>query len=447
MTKITFMGAGSTIFAKNIIGDAMLTDCLRDSNIALYDIDAERLHESKLMLENLNKNINDERAVITTHLGIKQRKAALKDADFVINAIQVGGYEPSTVADFEIPKKYGLRQTIGDTIGIGGIFRALRTIPVLEGFANDMKAVCPRAWFLNYTNPMSILTGFLIRKCGIKAVGLCHSVQVCAEHLLRELGLWEKYNPVTWKIAGINHMAWLLEIAKDGRSIYPEVRKAAEKLNRAARKKEAEKHNDMVRFEIMKHFGYYNTESSEHTAEYHPYFIKKLYPELIEEFNIPLDEYLRRCQNQIAGWHRQRDEIVHNKQLTHTRTLEYGSYIMEAMLTDKPIEIGGNVLNNGLISNLPPEACVEVPCLVNRNGVQGCAVGELPPQCAALNMTHINVHNLVIEAAMAKSRSLVYQAAMLDPHTRSELTLDEIKSMCDDLFEVHIRDGVMLEYK
>ncbi|MBR4370442.1 MAG: alpha-glucosidase/alpha-galactosidase, partial [Victivallales bacterium] len=194
MTKITFMGAGSTIFAKNIIGDAMLTDCLRDSNIALYDIDAERLHESKLMLENLNKNINDERAVITTHLGIKQRKAALKDADFVINAIQVGGYEPSTVADFEIPKKYGLRQTIGDTIGIGGIFRALRTIPVLEGFANDMKAVCPRAWFLNYTNPMSILTGFLIRKCGIKTVGLCHSVQVCAEHLLRELGLWEKYN-------------------------------------------------------------------------------------------------------------------------------------------------------------------------------------------------------------------------------------------------------------
>ena len=390
MTKITFMGAGSTIFAKNIIGDAMLTDCLRDSNIALYDIDAERLHESKLMLENLNKNINDERAVITTHLGIKQRKAALKDADFVINAIQVGGYEPSTVADFEIPKKYGLRQTIGDTIGIGGIFRALRTIPVLEGFANDMKAVCPRAWFLNYTNPMSILTGFLIRKCGIKTVGLCHSVQVCAEHLLRELGLWEKYNPVTWKIAGINHMAWLLEIAKDGRSIYPE---------------------------------------------------------LIEELNIPLDEYLRRCQNQIAGWHRQRDEIVHNKQLTHTRTLEYGSYIMEAMITDKPIEIGGNVLNNGLISNLPPEACVEVPCLVNRNGVQGCAVGELPPQCAALNMTHINVHNLVIEAAMAKSRSLVYQAAMLDPHTRSELTLDEIKSMCDDLFEAHVRDGVMLEYK
>ncbi|NLG13415.1 MAG: alpha-glucosidase/alpha-galactosidase [Lentisphaerae bacterium] len=447
MTKITFMGAGSTVFAKNILGDSMLTDCLKDSTIALYDINAERLHESHMMLENLNNNINGGRAKITTHLNVKQRRAALKDADFVINAIQVGGYEPSTVADFEIPKKYGLRQTIGDTLGIGGIFRALRTIPVMEGFANDMKAVCPNAWFLNYTNPMSILTGFLIRKCDIKAVGLCHSVQVCAEHLLRSLNLWDKYNPVTWKVAGINHMAWLLDISKDGKSIYPEVRKAAERINRGARKKDGEKHGDMVRFEMMKHFGYYNTESSEHTAEYHPYFIKKQYPELIEEFNIPLDEYPRRCQNQIAGWLRQREEIVNNKKLTHNRTHEYGSYIMESILTDKAIEIGGNVINNGLISNLPADACVEVPCLVNRNGVQGCAVGELPPQCAALNMTHINVHTLTIEAAMARSRSLVYQAAMLDPHTRSELTLDEIRAMCDELFEAHVKDGMMPEYK
>ena len=447
MTKITFMGAGSTVFAKNIIGDCFLTDCLHDCNVALYDIDPERLHESKLMLENLNANINDNRATITTHLGAKQRKAALKDADFVINAIQVGGYEPSTVADFEIPKKYGLRQTIGDTLGIGGIFRGLRTIHVLDGFANDIKAACPNAWFLNYTNPMSIVTGYLQRICGIKAVGLCHSVQVCASNLLKELDIYDKYWPVKWRIAGINHMAWLLEIEKDGKSLYPEIRKLAERKNRAARKPDGEKHNDMVRFEILKHFGYYNTESSEHTAEYHPYFIKANREDLIQEFNIPLDEYPRRCQNQIAAWYRQRNDIVHNAKLTHTRTHEYGSHIIEAMLTDVPIEIGGNVINNGLISNLPPEACVEVPCLVNRNGVQGCQVGALPPQLAALNMTHINVHFLTIEAAIHKSRSLAYQAAMLDPHTRSELTLDKIREMCDDLFDAHIRDGILPEYK
>ena len=440
--KLTFMGAGSTVFAKNVLGDVMLTDNMHDFEIALYDIDAQRLEESFILIDAINRKLNEGRATVEKYLGVAQRKDALRNADFIVNAIQVGLYDPCTIIDFEIPKKYGLRQTIGDTLGIGGIMRGLRTIQVLKGFARDMEEVCPNALFLNYTNPMAIVTGFMQRYSKIRTVGLCHSVQACTYCLLTELGMEDKLDGRIETIAGINHMGWLLDIRdKFGNDLYPEIRRRALEKNRT------EKHNDMVRFEIMKHFGYYNTESSEHTAEYHPYFIKKLYPELIEEFNIPLDEYLRRCQNQIAGWHRQRDEIVHNKQLTHTRTLEYGSYIMEAMITDKPIEIGGNVLNNGLISNLPAEACVEVPCLVNRNGVQGCAVGELPPQCAALNMTHINVHNLVIEAAMAKSRSLVYQAAMLDPHTRSELTLDEIKAMCDDLFEAHIRDGVMLEYK
>lgn len=447
MTKITFMGAGSTVFAKNIIGDCLLTDSLRDAQFALYDIDAERLKESKMMLDNLNANINGNRASINTYLGLRNRRAALRGADFVINAIQVGGYEPSTVVDFEIPKRYGLEQTIADTLGIGGIFRALRTIPVLEGFANDMRAVCPNAWMLNYTNPMSILTGYLLRHCGIKVVGLCHSVQVCASHLLKSLDLWEKYQPVTWRVAGINHMAWLLDISKDGKDLYPEIKKAAEKKNRNARKKDGVKHNDMVRYEIMRNFGYYNTESSEHTAEYHPYFIKRQYPELIQEFNIPLDEYPRRCINQIAGWRKQRDEIVHNKKLSHQRTHEYGSYIMESIVCDKPYEIGGNVLNNGLISNLPAEAVVEVPCLVNRNGVQGCHVGALPLQCAALNMTHVNVHLLTIEAAVTRSRDLVYQAAMLDPHTRAELSLDDIRHLCDDLIEAHDRDGMLPEYK
>ncbi|MFA4944123.1 MAG: alpha-glucosidase/alpha-galactosidase [Lentisphaeria bacterium] len=447
MAKITFMGAGSTVFAKNIIGDCLLTDCLRDAQIALYDIDRARLEESKLMLDALNANINQDRATITAHHGPKNRRAALKGADFVVDAIQVGGYQPSTVVDFEIPKKYGLRQTIADTLGIGGIFRALRTIPVLQEFAADMQAVCPDAWFLNYTNPMSALTGYLLRHGGIKAVGLCHSVQCCAEHLLEQLGMKEKSWPARWKIAGINHMAWLLEITKDGKDLYPEIKRRAAALNTAARKPGAKKHGDMVRFEMMKQFGYYNTESSEHTAEYHPYFIKATHPELVAEFNIPLDEYPRRCVAQIEGWKKQREGLVRNKKLTHTRTHEYGSYIMEAMVTDKPYEIGGNVLNQGLIPNLPPEACVEVPCLVNRNGVQGCHVGPLPPQLAALNLSHIVVHELTLQAAVTKRKEAIYHAAMLDPHTRAELSLDQIRALCDELVAAHTKDGMLAGYK
>ena len=440
MTKITFMGAGSTIFAKNIIGDAMLTDCLRDSNIALYDIDAERLHESKLMLENLNKNINDERAVITTHLGIKQRKAALKDADFVINAIQVGGYEPSTVADFEIPKKYGLRQTIGDTIGIGGIFRALRTIPVLEGFANDMKAVCPRAWFLNYTNPMSILTGFLIRKCGIKTVGLCHSVQACVGSLLKTLGIEKDYDMTKFKtrIAGINHQAWLLELIYDGKDIYPEIKKLAfEKLDAWRKAPKAEKSANMVRLEVMRKFGYYVTESSEHSAEYMPYWIKRNYPELIDEYNIPLDASPDRCRAIVANWNKQYKDICENPVLTHKKSNEFGCGIMEAIVTDKPYTIAGNVLNHGFIENLPAEAVVEVPCLVNRNGVQGTYFGRLPTQCAAINQTNINTQLLTIEAIVTRSKEKIYQAALLDPHTSAELSPDDIIRLVDEMIAAH----------
>ena len=438
MAKITFMGAGSSVFAKNVLGDSMTTDSLRDSHIALYDIDRARLNESKMMLDAVNRNANNGRAKITTHLGTANRKEALKGADFVVDAIQVGGYKPSTVIDFEIPKKYGLRQTIADTLGIGGIFRALRTIPVLKSFSDDIEEVCPDAWFLNYTNPMSMLSGYMQRYTGVKTVGLCHSVQVCAPHLLKNLGIEYKEGKTKWKVAGINHMAWLLEIKdENGRDLYPEIKKRAEAMNKAARKKGAKKHGDMVRFEIMKHFGYYNAESSEHTAEYHPYFIKSQFPELINEFNIPLDEYPRRCVNQIAGWEKQRVELLGDKALSHVRSHEYASRIMDAIVTDVPAEIGGNVINNGLIPNLPANACVEVPCMVNRNGVQGCFVGELPEQLAALNRTHINVHLLAIEAAVTLKKDKIYQAAMMDPHTRAELTLDQIRSLCDDLIRAH----------
>ncbi len=437
MAKITFMGAGSTVFVRNILGDAMLTPALHDAHIALYDIDGERLNESKLMLDTLNANINQNRATITTHLGVENRRKALSGADYVINAIQVGGYEPSTVIDFEIPKKYGLRQTIGDTLGIGGIFRGLRTIPVMLDFARDMEKVCPDALMLNYTNPMAIVTGAMLHGTPIRTVGLCHSVQGCAHWLLVALGMRDDVKKLQWKIAGINHQAWLLEITDGGKDLYPEIKRRAAEMNELARKKGAKKHWDMVRFAMMLQFGYFVTESSEHTAEYVPYFINSRHPEFIEEFNIPLDEYPRRCVGQIKGWERMRDQIVANKTLTHERSDEYGASIMEAMETDVPYGIGGNVLNTGLITNLPRKACVEVPCMVDRNGVQGCYVGDLPEQCAALNRTNINVQLLTIEAALTLQKDAIYHAAMLDPHTGSELTLDQIRSLCDDLIRAH----------
>lgn len=424
MGKITFLGAGSTVFAKNVLGDCMTVDALQDFEFALFDIDEERLNDSELMLKNLKKNLNSNVTIKSYH----DRKEALRDAKYVINAIQVGGYDPATITDFEVPKKYGLRQTIADTLGIGGLFRNLRTIPVMREFARDMKEVCPDAWFLNYTNPMAVLTAVMLNE-GIKTVGLCHSVQVCADHLLDFLDM-PKDN-VQWHIAGINHMAWLLEITRNGEDLYPEIK-------RRAKEKQKEKHHDMVRFELMDKFGYYVTESSEHNAEYHPYFIKKNYPELIDELNIPLDEYPRRCIAQIEGWKQMRDDLVNNEDLTHSRTNEYGSYIIEAMETDQPIKIGGNVLNTGgLISNLPEKAVVEVPCLVDASGIQPTYVGDLPEQLAALNRTNINTQLLTIEAAYTEKKEKIYQAALLDPHTVAELSMDDIIALCDDLIEAH----------
>lgn len=426
--KITFMGAGSTVFAKNVLGDAMLTPALRESEIALYDIDGERLEESWRMLQTINRNCNEGRAKLGKYLGIPKRKEALKGADFVVNAIQVGLYEPCTVTDFEVPKKYGLRQTIGDTLGIGGIFRALRTIPVMLDFARDMEQVCPDAWFLNYTNPMAMLTGAMLRATPIKTVGLCHSVQVCAGTLMSSLDM-DYDERVQWKIAGINHMGWLLEISRDGRDLYPEIKRRSKEMGAPEW--------DRVRHEIMHTFGYYVTESSEHSAEYLPYFIKDKYPDLIERYNIPLDEYPRRCVAQIEGWKHMRDTLVSDSTLEHQRTHEYASYIMEAIATNVPYKIGGNVLNRGLITNLPRNACVEVPCLVDAGGVTPCHVGDLPEQLAALNRTNVNVQLLTVEAALTRKKDLIYNAAMLDPHTSSELSLDDIRALCDDLIEAH----------
>ncbi len=436
MLKITFLGAGSTVFAKNVLGDVMLTESLREAEIALYDIDPSRLEESYLLISTLNKNINEGRATVKKYLGVENRKEALRGAKFVVNAIQVGGYEPCTVIDFEIPKKYGIEQTIGDTLGIGGIFRALRTIVVMRDFARDMEEVCPDALLLNYTNPMAMLTGYMLRHTGVNTIGLCHSVQVCSKSILGGLGMEDKLAGCREKIAGINHMAWLLEIRdKDGNDLYPEIRR------RAKEKNANEKHTNMVRYDYIDKLGYYCTESSEHNAEYNPFYIKPNRPDLIEKFNIPLDEYPRRCINQIARWEQQKKELLDGGNITHTKSHEYAARILNAVVTDTPERIGGNVINNGVIENLPREACVEVPCLVDNRGIHPTYIGRLPIQLAAMNMTNINPQLLTIEAAATGRMEHVYQAAMLDPHTGAVLSTDECVALCDELRAAHEAAG------
>ena len=434
--KITFMGAGSTVFSKNVLGDTMMCPAFHDMEIALYDIDESRLQESYLLISKMNESINESRATVKKYLGVENRKDALCGADFVVNAIQVGLYDPCTIIDFEIPKKYGLRQTIGDTLGIGGIFRALRTIHVLKDFARDIEEVCPKAWFLNYTNPMAMLTGYMLRYTRVKTIGLCHSVQCCSENLLNDLDMSDKLEGRHEKIAGINHMGWLLEIAdKDGRDLYPEIKK------RAKEKNAKEKHGDMVRYDYIEKLGYYCTESSEHNAEYNPFYLKPGRDDLIEKFNIPLDEYPRRCVDQIAGWQKQYEELMSGGKIEHTRSREYASHIMESIYTNTPYKIGGNVLNRGVISNLPYDACVEVPCLVDGEGIHPTYVGALPTQLAAMNSSNIYAQMLTIEAAATCDKQKIYQAAMMDPHTAAQLSTDEIVALCDELFEAHEKAG------
>ena len=430
--KITFMGAGSTVFARNVIGDCMCVDSLKDSTFALYDIDAERTEESRIILEAMRKSKGGY-GRIECYVGVENRKAALKDADFVINAIQVGGYDPCTIIDFEVPKKYGLRQTIADTLGIGGIMRALRTIPVMDDFAKDMSEVCPDALLMNYTNPMGMLTGYMLQHTPVNTIGLCHSVQVCSKSLLESLDMHDKIDGVRDVIAGINHMAWLLEIKdKNGNDLYPEIKS---KVDAYIEKPDA---NNKVRMDYIRNFGYYCSESSEHNAEYNPFYIKSKYPELIEKYNIPLDEYPRRCIDQIESWKKEYRELLESGVKEHTRSHEYASWIMQSIVENIPYQIGGNVLNKGhLISNFPENACVEVPCLVSGCGITPCHVGTLPLACAAMNMSNIAVQLLTIEAAKTQKKEYIYQAAMMDPHTASELDIDTIKKMVDELIEAH----------
>ncbi len=423
MAKITFVGAGSTVFARNLIGDILSYPELQASEICLFDIDADRLATSELVARRLVE-ANGAPATITA---TTDRREALTGANYVLTMIQVGGYKPSTVVDFEIPKKYGLRQTIADTLGIGGIMRGLRTIPVIFDICRDMEELCPDALLLNYVNPMAMLCWAVDRATSIKSVGLCHSVQGTAEQLAEDIGV--PIEEITYRSAGINHMAFYLTFERDGVDLYPEIRRVYD---------EGRQPNwNLVRYEVLKNFGYFVTESSEHFSEYVPWFIKRDRPDLVDNFNIPLDEYPRRCEKQIAGWASLRAEYESGKDIELKRTHEYAATIIRSMETGDPSVIYGNVGNHGLISNLPADCCVEVPILVDRNGIQPTKIGALPPHLAALMQTNINVQALTVEAALTGKREHIYYAAMLDPHTAAELDLTQIHSLVDDLLAAH----------
>ncbi|MBS1724080.1 MAG: alpha-glucosidase/alpha-galactosidase [Armatimonadetes bacterium] len=423
MPKIAFIGAGSTVFARNLMGDILSYPELADSHIALMDIDEERLRTSEMVGNKVRAALGASNKISAT----TDRREALQGADYVIIMIQVAGYKPGTVIDFEIPKKYGLRQTIADTLGIGGIFRALRTIPVLLDIAKDMEELCPDALMLNYTNPMAMLCWAMNRATSIKNVGLCHSVQGTAGELARDLGI--PAEEIDYRCAGINHMAFYLSFQHKGRDLYPDLQRVYREQRMPA--------TNRVRYEMLRWLGYFVTESSEHFSEYCPYFIRRDRPELIAQFNIPLDEYIRRCEVQIEGWERLRSEMLADAKIEVKRSSEYGSTIIHSCETGNPSVIYGNVDNQGLIDNLPQGCCVEVPCLVDRNGIQPTPVGALPPQLAAMIMTNVNVQSLTVEAVLTRKKDHVYQAAMMDPHTSQDLPLDSIRSLVDNLFEAH----------
>ena len=437
MTKITFIGAGSTVFMKNIVGDVLHKPALSGATIALMDIDGKRLEESALVARKMVASLGATARVET----YSNQRRALEGADFVIVAFQIGGYKPCTVTDFDVAKGYGLRQTIADTLGVGGIMRGLRTVPHLWKIAEDMAQVCPNALMLQYVNPMAINTWALsARYPALKQVGLCHSVQGTAAELARDLGI--PVQDLRYKAAGINHMAFYLNFEArnpDGsyRDLYPSLREGY----RAGRIPLESDWNarcpNLVRYEAMMHLGYFVTESSEHFAEYVPWFIKSDRPDLIEKFRIPLDEYPIRCEEQIARWSAQAEAYRAADKIEVKPSHEYAATIMNAVITDVPAVIYGNIANRGYIPQLPEGAAVEVPCLVDANGIQPTLVKGIPPQLIALMRTNLNVQELTVAALLNEDREHVYHAAMLDPHTAAELDLRQIRALVDDLIAAH----------
>jgi alpha-galactosidase len=435
------------------------------------DIDPERLRTTQVVAERTAQVLNANPTIEAT----LDRRIALEGADYAIAMFQVGGYKPGTVVDFEIPKKFGLRQTIADTLGIGGIFRALRTIPIFLEITKEMEQLCPDVTFLNYVNPMSMITWAINRASSIKTVGLCHSVQGTAEQLARDINV--PIDEINYVCAGINHMAFYLRFERKTTNgiedLYPKIHQVIEE--------DRVPNWNKVRYEMLKRLGYFVTESSEHFAEYTPYFIKHDRPDLIETFNVPIDEYIRRCEVQLAGWEFMQHKIDHptasneelrgmmeakaetNPYITPTfidqslaamedfvsgkikRSHEYGSGIIHSIETGERRVIYGNVMNNGLIDNLPMRCCVEVPILVDKNGLQPVKVGMLPPQLAGIIQTNVNVQSLTVEAALTGKREHIYHAAMLDPHTAAELDLSQIWELVGDMISAH--EGWLPEFR
>ena len=432
MTRIAFIGAGSTIFMKNIVGDVLHFPALEGATFALMDINEQRLEESALVARKLIAASGRDAQVETT----TDQRRALAGADFVVTAFQIGGYEPSTVIDFDIPKQYGLRQTIGDTLGVGGIMRGLRTVPHLWRVAADMAELCPDATMLQYVNPMAINTWALAERYPhVKQVGLCHSVQNTVEELAHDLDLPK--DEIRYRVAGVNHVAFFLDLTHKGRSLYPALHegyrngslpKAPLLMPRCANK---------VRYEVMEHLGYFCTESSEHLAEYVPWFIKDGRDDLIDSFSVPLDEYPKRCVEQMADWSDQAKAYRTTKEIEFVKSHEFAAEIMNAMVTNQPYTIYGNLPNRGQAPQLPIGAAVEVPCMVDHNGIQPSVVDDITPQLVALMRTQINVQELVVRALVDEEIEHVYHAAMMDPHTAAELDLRQIRNLVTDLLAAH----------
>jgi len=431
--KISLIGAGSVVFAKNLIGDILQAPELADATICLMDIDPSRLKVAEAMAKKMVTQLKSRVRIEAT----LSQKEACRNANYVICTIQVGGYKPGTVIDFEIPRKFGLLQTIGDTLGVGGVFRALRTIPVINSIAEDIaEAGAPGCLLLNYTNPMAMNCMAVAKGVGIPHVGLCHSVQGTSQQLATFAGL--PYSDVTYLVAGINHMAFFLKFDYRGQDAYPLLFNL---LN------DPKFQQEKVRFEMMRRTGYFVTESSEHQSEYVPYFIHHG-KQVIERFDVPIDEYLRRCKSIIKTWKQAEADLLGKGGAIQISppSHEYGSYIIKAMESNRPAVIYGNVPNTGLITNLPADCCVEVPCLVDAQGIQPTFIGELPPQLAALCLTNINVQTLTVEAALTRKREHIYHAVMLDPHTATVLPLDKIWAMCDEMISAHQKVGLLGEY-
>ncbi|MFK7805418.1 MAG: alpha-glucosidase/alpha-galactosidase [Anaerolineae bacterium] len=434
MAKIVFIGAGSTVFAKNLIVDILTYPELRNSELILHDIDEERLKTSEIVAHKAAE-LFDAQPIIKATL---DRREALAGANYVIAMIQVGGYKPSTIIDFEIPKKYGLTQTIGDTLGIGGIMRSLRTIPVLLDICRDMEELCPDATLLQYVNPMVMNCWAINRASSIKTVGLCHSVPYTAHDLADDMGI--PRDEINYQVAGINHMAFFLKLEHNGVDLYPKLREtmAGFEQSGAWPKRHSLQRTDHVRYEMFKRLGYFVTESSEHFSEYVPWFIKDGREDLLDEFDIPIDDYLGRCKSQIQQWHELRKDLEDpSHPLPLEESVEFGSHIIYALETGRPTRIYGNVPNHGIIDNLPDGVPVEVPCLVDKNGIQPVKIGKIPPHLARLMQTNIGVQELTVEAALTLKREHIYHAAILDPHTAAELSLEEIWNLVDELIEAH----------